>query len=277
MSSPHRSTQFDFLRQIANVVAIPVGVVVAALATQVTGRDIGSVARESEPLLAAASWTFTIWGAIFLGQLAYGVYQAMPSQQTNPVLRRIGWLTALSSVLTSAWVVLFTARQFLAAWGVMLAVLATLIAIETRRGDASRGGRELLLVRVPYALNLGWISVATILETSQVLEHVARWDGGPLTPESWGVVMVALATGLAVTMITRGPNMGFGVAVAWGLAGVFDYERAAAKMISGAALLGLIAIAVLLVVEIVMLARRGRVDQRPHFIERRRPRDLYDA
>ena len=260
---------------MANVVAIPLGIGVSGLATQLTGRDVGSVARGNEPLLAAAGWTFTIWGAIILGQLGYSVYQAMPSKRTSPVLRRIGWWTALSSMLAGAWVILFASQQFLAAWGVMLAILATLVVIEVRRGDSARVGLELLLVRVPYALNLGWISVATILETSQVLEQQLRWDGGPLTPESWGVVMVALATGLAVMMITLRPNLGFGVAVAWGLAGVFDYERTADKMISGAALLGLMAITVLLVAEIVLLARRGRVDVRPRWIERRRPKDLY--
>lgn len=275
MSSAHPSTRNDLLRQIANVVAIPLGIAVSALATRLTGHDVGSVSHGNQPLLAAADWTFTIWGAIFLGQLAYAIYQAMPSKRMSPVLRRIGWLTALNSILAAAWIVLFASEQFLAAWAVMLAIVATLVAIEVRRRDSARVGRELLLVRVPYSVNLGWISVAAILETSQVLDQQLRWDGGPLTPESWGVVMVGLATGLAVMMITLRPNMGFGVAVAWGLLGIFDYERMAAKMISGAALLGVMAIAVLLVVEMVFLARRARVGDRPRWMERRRPRDLY--
>ncbi|CAN5362538.1 hypothetical protein BH09MYX1_BH09MYX1_22460 [soil metagenome] len=251
------SSIVDVLRQIANVVAIPFGIAASYLAVQLTGKDVGSVSRANEPLLAAAGWTFAIWGVIFLGQLVYAVYQALPSKRSSNVLRRIGWLTALSSVLTGAWVLVFNTERFVAAWGIMLAILVTLVAIEIRRGDSSRRGPELLLVRVPYSLNLGWIAVATILETSQVLDRVYHWNGGPLSPESWGVVMVAVATALAAMMITLRPNLGFGVAVAWGLAGVFHYEQTHARMISGAALLGVIAIAVLLVVEIVLLATRG--------------------
>lgn len=248
----------DVARQLANVVAIPLGILASYLVGPITGHDVGAVARQNEPLLAASSWTFAIWGVIFLGQLGYLAYQALPSHGTRPVLRAIGWLTAWSSVLTAAWVFVFVQGWIVASWAIILAILATQIAIEVRRGDSARVGPELVLVRIPYSLNLGWVSVATILQTTQVLDRVVQWDGGPLAPASWGVVMVAVATMLAGAMIALRPNFAFGVAVAWGLAGIFDYERVRAPMISGAALLGVIAVTIFCIAEIVVLATRSR-------------------
>jgi hypothetical protein len=52
-----------------------------------------------------AGYAFSIWAVIYLGALAYAVYQVLPSQASNALLQKIGWLTAGGYVLCCAWLV----------------------------------------------------------------------------------------------------------------------------------------------------------------------------
>ena len=47
-------------------------------------------------------------------------------------------------------------------------------------------------VRVPFSIYLGWITVATIANVTQVLYN-AGWNGFGLSPETWLVIMLAVA------------------------------------------------------------------------------------
>jgi hypothetical protein len=49
-----------------------------------------------------AGYAFTIWSLIFTLSLGYAVWQALPSERENPLLRRVGWLTASVMAATSA-------------------------------------------------------------------------------------------------------------------------------------------------------------------------------
>ena len=48
--------------------------------------------------LRAAGYAFSIWTLIYAGLIAYAAYQARPGAEDTPVLRRLGWLSALAIV-----------------------------------------------------------------------------------------------------------------------------------------------------------------------------------
>ncbi len=222
----------DTVRQSLTLVLIPLGIAVNELPF-VTDTRVGDVARENEPLLAASGWTFAIWGLIFLSQLAYSIFQMQPAQKTLPVLRRIGWLTAANAALSGLWTLAFTQRAFTVAWVLMLGLLGTLIAVEAQLKDDARRGSRLWLIRLPYAVNLGWISVATLLNTMQWL----AWQG--VTVNAWwssGVLaLVAIAAGLVVVWRK---NPAFGAVLAWGFFGIAHYRIDSAAGLSTVAMVG---------------------------------------
>ncbi len=252
-----RSSPKDLTRQVANALIIPIAIAVSFWPRR-EGHDIGDISRNTEPLLAAAGWAFGIWGLIYLGQLAYAIYQALPSQRANPVLRRVGEFTALSCLGGGLWTAFFTAEMFGAAWVTMLLTLGALVSVEIQLGNAARHGRELWLIRLPFALNLGWISVATILNSAHFFSNSWGWNGEPLNPLAWSLVMTAVATALGVVMAVFRRNLAFAAAVAWGLAGIAAAKRLDAPSLSALAAVGAVLLVGLIIAEGIAM-RRGRM------------------
>lgn len=224
----------DLARQIFNLILIPIGIVIAMWPSS-GPNSIGAISRQTQPLFGAAGWAFSIWGAIFAGQLFYAIHQARPGQRTSPLLRRIGVFTALNAIGGAAWTIAFVMHQFAIAWIIMVALLVNLIAIELRMRDDAERGTDFWLVRAPYALNLGWISVATILNTSQFLYASVGWDGAPLGWRFWGGFVMVTALMLGVAMLVLRKNRIFPMVVAWSqLAIAMDVrERSQPLMVLG--------------------------------------------
>jgi len=80
----------DVARQAATVLGVIFQIGGGALA----GETVGRVSAENPTLVVPADYAFTVWGPIFALSLAYTVYQALPGQRQNPLLRRVGWFMA---------------------------------------------------------------------------------------------------------------------------------------------------------------------------------------
>lgn len=219
----------DLARQVTNLLGIIAGIALNGF----VGQDVGTTSRRVEPMLSAAGWAFSIWGVIFAWTLAFGIWQALPAQRDNAVLRRIGVLPVVNAIGGGLWVLAFTHQQFLVAVALMLGILGSLIAIEIRSLGAS--GAAHWLVRAPFGLNLGWICVATVLNVAQTLHHFG-YNGAPLTPLLWSMLVVVVAGVIGIAVVLRDQQRWTGVAVAWGLMGVFSNQRGVVDALAACAL-----------------------------------------
>jgi hypothetical protein len=168
-----------------------------------------------------AGYVFAIWGLIYLALIAYSIYQALPSQRDNPRQRGTGWLYVLSCVANTAWLFLWHYEYF--AWTIvaMVVLLLLLIAIYLRLGTGRTGVSvaETWLVRVPFSIYLGWITVATIANATSLLDYL-NWDGWGLADIWWAVIMlVAAALITAVVGLTRG-DLAYVLVIVWALIGI---------------------------------------------------------
>ena len=145
------------------------------------GQETGAISDRFAIYFVPAGYVFSIWGLIYLGLIAYAIFQALPAQRENPRLRSIGGLFALASVANIAWIFLWHYEVFPATLAVMLVLLGSLIAIYLRLGtgltQVSRA--ETWMVRVPFSVYLGWITVATVANATQLL-YFLGWNGGAL-------------------------------------------------------------------------------------------------
>lgn len=96
------------------------------------GQTNGQVSDKYHTLITPAGYAFSIWGLIFLGLLAFAVYQALPSQRSNPRLRAVGWLVVLNAFCNAIWSPLFNNEQIGLALLVILVMLVSLVVIEHR-------------------------------------------------------------------------------------------------------------------------------------------------
>lgn len=239
----------DSLRQVASVIGLIVTLVVNGLANALplNGLTTGEISDRFRVYFVPAGYVFSIWSVIYVGLIAFVVYQALPAQRSNPRLRRVGYLFVVSCLANSAWIFLWHYEQFPLTLLAMGALLASLIAIYLRlRGDgATVPAAERWLVRLPFSIYLGWVSVATIANVTSTLDFLG-WDGGGIAPQVWAVVMLGVGVLLALTMSLTQADVAFVLVLIWAFVGI-AVKQSAAALVANAALAATGALVLLIV------------------------------
>ena len=247
----------DKTRQIVNIVATILVIVVNALANALplNGLNTGEISDRFDVLFVPAGYVFAIWGVIYLGLIAFTVFQALPAQRENPRLRRIGWWYALGCLANSAWIFLWHYEVFPLTIVAMLLLLASLLAVYLRLGVGREqvGAAEMWAAHVPFGIYLGWISVATIANATDVLDYIG-WNGWGLSPEVWAVIMIAVAALLTMAMALARRDAAYALVIAWAALGI-GIKQAGTEVVARSAYV-LAAIAALMAV--AAIARRLR-------------------
>ncbi|MCE7925802.1 MAG: tryptophan-rich sensory protein [Haliscomenobacteraceae bacterium CHB4] len=214
------------LLPIFNIIALTGVLVMNYLATAlpIAGRTPGEVSDMFPTLFTPAGFTFAIWGVIYLLLIGFVVYQARFFNKESPVfLEKTGWLFVLSCVANAAWLPAFHYLQIGLSLLIMLVLLGSLVAIYLSINDGetitSTAGRW--LVRLPFSVYLGWITVATIANTSILLSYLG-WSGEPVGPQFWTIVVIAAAVALALLALLRRRDPGFALVILWALYGIFS-------------------------------------------------------
>lgn len=213
----------DTLRQWAVVLATLVTLVVNTLANALplNGLSTGAVSDQFSVYFVPAGYVFSIWGLIYLLLIGYTVYQALPAQRSDPALRKIGWIYVIGAVANSAWIFFWHYQLFPLTVVMMLVLLVSLILIYMRLGigrtrtDAS----ERWLVRLPFSVYLGWITVATIANVTDVISLIG-WNGFGIAPQVWAVIMLAVALVVALLMTVFRRDAAYLLVLVWAFAGI---------------------------------------------------------
>ena len=124
------------LRQFAVIFVTLLAISVNALANAlpINGIETGQVSDKYFTLFTPAGYVFAIWGVI-LGMLAYMVYQALPSQRTNPRLRS-GWWYVFGNLANTVWIFFWHYEQLLITVGLILILLFSLVMAYLRLAPA---------------------------------------------------------------------------------------------------------------------------------------------
>jgi benzodiazapine receptor len=225
-------------RQIVNIVAYIVMLAVNILANVVpfNGQMTNQVSDKFPVYFVPAGYVFSIWGVIYLFLLGFTIYQALPSQRNNEQLRRIGYLPALSGLLNSLWVPLWHYEQFPLTMIVMLALLVTLIAIYVRL-EIGRVPAPMVsvkwLVNIPFSVYLGWITVASVANATDLLYYL-NWDGFGISPLLWGVIMLIAGTVITAGIIATRRDAAYTLVILWAYIGIWVKQSAAPTMANSA-------------------------------------------
>ncbi len=247
----------DILRQILNLTAIlaAFGINVLANIAPFNGLTIGEISNTffREVLITPANYAFAIWGVIYLGLIAFGVYQVLPAQRQNLSLRRMGYLLVLASLAQIVWVFFFQYRLFTLSLVAMVAILLPLIGIYLRLGIGYErvSKREKWFVHIPLSIYLAWISVATIVNVALTLYNLG-WSGWGISAEVW--TAIALITGAAIAAIVslQRADVAFVLVIVWAFVAIAVRQ---ANILMIAATAGGLAIALVLLLLLGLLRR----------------------
>ncbi|MBY8823301.1 hypothetical protein [Sphingomonas colocasiae] len=186
------------------------------------GEPIGDRSDGARTLITPAGWTFSIWGLLYAGSLAYAVYQLLPAQRRNALIGRIGWASAGAFLGNAAWAlyVQFVALDIVSV-AIIVATLSCLLDIYRVFSAAAPGfsRADQMLVVLPLSALAAWLTAATIVNIAAVLGH-SGLEAGEAAPMLGGAVI--LAGGLiASAAIWRGHgNPWFAIVFLWALAGI---------------------------------------------------------
>lgn len=211
----------DRLRQGLNLLLSITQFAVAILTFSGQFGDQLFYSNQRDPLIVPADYTFSVWGVIFPASIAYGIYQALPAQRDNPLLRRIGWWTAFAFGCITLWSpstlfdpLRYTVPLFFGALGGLVYALYQV----SRRSTLTRA--EHLLIAAPVGVYAAWCTVGTIANTSTSLFGLGYTD--PLFAEqTWAIIMLLVGGAISsfMTTVSRG-NGGYALTIMWALVGI---------------------------------------------------------
>ena len=247
----------DTLRQWVNLLAVIAVIGINGLANALPLNELttGEISDRFQVYFVPAGYVFSIWGLIYVGLIAFAIYQVLPAQRDNPRLRGIGYLFSLSCVANIAWLFLWHYEVFPLTLVAMLSLLLLLIAIYLRLdiGRAQVSTVEKWLVHVPFSIYLGWITVATIANVTSLLDYL-NWSGWGIGPEAWTVIMLVAGVGIASAVsLTRG-DVAYMLVIVWAFAGI-AVKHAGTPVVATAAWVTAVLVALMLVVGLLFRKR----------------------
>lgn len=246
----------DSLRQIFVALAVAATIAMNFLANIIplNGQNTGEISDRFKVFFVPAGYVFSIWGLIYVGLAAYAVFQALPAQKSEPSLRRIGWPFLVASAANIIWLFFWHYNLFPLSEVAMLTLLASLIIIYLRLGIGIKevGAGMRWAVHIPFSVYLGWISVATIANTTDLL-YYWNWGGWGISPQVWAVIMLAVAALLGLIMALRRRDVAFLAVLVWAFAGI-AVKQAPFPLVANAAWIA----ALLVVGEIILAIWLGR-------------------
>jgi len=253
----------DKLRQISVILTILATIVVNALANAlpINGQNTGQISDRFDVYFVPAGYVFSIWGLIYLGLIAFAIFQALPSQRENPRLRATGWWVSLGGLANITWIFLWHYELFPVTVIVMLVLLGSLLVtyLHLEIGRSNVTNAEKWMVRVPFSIYLGWITVATVANITDLLDYL-KWDRFGIAPEIWMGVVLAAVLVIAVLMNITRRDVAYGLVILWALAGIsVKHADIQAVVIPTWTTFGLVALTLV----VARLLPRGPIAQKP--------------
>jgi hypothetical protein len=194
---------------------------IAGSTTLIGGKDTASVSNSNPTLITPAGYVFAIWGVIYILLGAFVVYQALPREKGSSYQRKIGWLFVLSSLINIAWIFVWQFESLILSVVLIFALLLSLIAIYLRlnigRSKVKTGER--LAVHLPFSVYLGWITIASIADVAVTLTAYG-WNGFGISPETWAIIVVAIALVITMLMLGMHKDIAYALVVIWALVGI---------------------------------------------------------
>jgi hypothetical protein len=219
-AEPEPAERGDLVRAVAVLVAALAQVAGSPLGAVLPGaRSVAEVSDSYATVVTPAGYAFAIWGVIFLGCLAWAVYQLLPAQRGRTVHRRVGWPLVVAFSGNAVWELVFPQEGvWLLVANVLIVVVVAATALALGRlQDLEPEGLDRLLPTAVTALLLGWVTIATVANVAVSGAYLgAPTDGGVARAAGVVALVAAAAVVLDVTLRLRTAAGPFAFAAAWG-------------------------------------------------------------
>ncbi len=180
----------------------------------INGITTGEVSDSIPSLFTPVGFTFSIWAVIYL---LLGYWLLVPVRREERLSPAGGVFFAISCLANMAWIFLWHYQIW---WATEIAILIILVSLMALSIEMNRSRfSKVASMRIPISVYLGWISVATVANTS-ILFITRGFDGGE-NAVFWtmGILVVVLLLGLLALRAKR--DWAFALVLIWANFGIF--------------------------------------------------------
>lgn len=190
------------------------------------GRDTGVISDSYPNLFAPAGYAFAIWGLIYTLLGIYVVYQF--SRTSDKLIEKVNKIFLINALLNMAWIFAWHYDVIWLSVVIMLGLLVTLIRIADFLRDAKLTPRERYLVRLPFSIYFGWITVATIANVTIFLVSLG-WNGFGFSESFWTVAVLLVGTIIGVWRAIRDRSIPYALVLVWAYGAILSKHLSASN------------------------------------------------
>lgn len=197
------------LKYLAGI-SISVMIVVNLLSNIIpfNGVTTAQVSDAYKVFFVPAGYVFSIWGLIYILLIIFVVAQLKVNG-----LKKIQVPIIISSLANCIWLVLWHYYLIGVSVIIMLILLVTLIYIYQNLKD------QKAILKIPFSVYLGWISVATIANITAFL-YSLNWDGFGISGSMWAAFLIVIAGTLGAIAIFKNKDYVYPLVIIWAIIGI---------------------------------------------------------
>lgn len=206
-------------------------IVVNALANilPINQTTTGDISNSYPNLFAPAALTFSIWGVIYTLLAAYTIFQTglfthQIKKSTTELMAALNPYYLASSLINMSWIFAWHYRQIGLSVGLMFGLLFCLKKISTLIHHSQLTMSDQILIRTPFSVYLGWITVATIANITTWLVSL-NWSGFGLTDQSWTIIVLLIGAAIGLKRMLTDQNIAYGLVLIWAYWGIWLKHR----------------------------------------------------
>lgn len=184
----------------------------------IAGATTGEISSLYPSPLTPAPISFSIWGLIYL-YLAIFILMLFLFPSANTAAEALGPWFLVSCIANIAWVLTWHYRAMSAAMLFMVVLLVSLIQIEGRLRNMQNTARQRWLIRAPFGLYYGWITVAAIANASVWLLSLG-FTGWGLPSQLWQTLVLIVGGAILCIGVWVNRDIPYGLAGLWGYIGI---------------------------------------------------------
>jgi tryptophan-rich sensory protein len=225
----------DVVRQVAVLAATVATVAYNGIsqAAKIGGNTSADISNKYSTYFTPANYAFAIWGIIYTLLFAFAIYQALPSQRTNPNTRKVAVPFLITCALNCIWITVFQYDQLAISFGLIILFLASLIIIYVRLGIGYTQAStvERLVLHLPFSVYTAWLCVATIANASALgvalnpaLGVVSSDTFLGIASPTWAAIMLVVATLVGAIIGFTRRDIGFVAVFVWAFTAIISKQ-----------------------------------------------------
>jgi len=227
------STGTDRIRSYL-VIAATLGVIAfnwIAATGRLGGVDTADVSDKYSTLVTPAGYAFSIWSLIYVGLLAFTIFQLLPANVTR--FRAFRSLYIFTCALNCGWLYFWHQEQIVICFAIIVALCINLLVINYLLRDPETLA-DVWIVKAPFGIYFGWVIAATFVNFAIMLKYL-RVGLSQSAETILAVVLILILAGIAIAVRVALTNYFFPLAIAWALTAIAVKQSGQTSIVVAAA------------------------------------------